>query len=149
MHDLFTTFARIGSALDGVPEDRVIDGVDQTALFLEGDGHSRRDYYHVYTGTELAASIKQQFKRVWLGDRPGLVGDAFHDLYKDPREQEAQMTPFLWAWAAFDQMRERHLASMEEHPNREVTIGKPYEGITGLRPESSALAERVERSRRR
>jgi arylsulfatase len=126
----------------------VIDGVDQSALLLMGDGHSRRDYYHVYTGPELAASIKQQFKRVWVGDRPGLVGDAFHDLYKDPREVEPQMTPFLWAWAAFDQMRDRHLGLMKKYPNREVTLGKPYEGIEGLRPESKALAERVARSRK-
>ena len=29
--DLFTTFARIGGNTDGIPRDRIIDGVDQTA----------------------------------------------------------------------------------------------------------------------
>lgn len=148
VHDLFTTFASLGKALNRVPTDRVIDGVDQTALLLRGDGHSRRDYYHVYTGPELAASIKQQIKRVWVGDRPGLVGEAFHDLYRDPRETTPQMTQFIWAWAPFDQMRERHLAQMKRYPNREPTLGTPYTGITDLRPDAKALADRVNRSRR-
>ena len=68
-----TTFARLGDAMEYIPTDRVIDGIDQTAVFLEGDGNSRRDYYHVYTGPAHAATIKQQYKRVWVGDRPGLV----------------------------------------------------------------------------
>ena len=45
--DLFTTFARLGDGTDDIPNDRVIDGIDQTALLLEGDGNSRRDYVHV------------------------------------------------------------------------------------------------------
>ena len=41
--DLFTTFTRIGGALDAVPTDRIIDGQDQTAMLLNGDTHGRRD----------------------------------------------------------------------------------------------------------
>ena len=37
-------------ATDYVPTDRIIDGVDQTALFLNGDTFSRRDYVFIYTG---------------------------------------------------------------------------------------------------
>jgi arylsulfatase A-like enzyme len=33
--DLFTTFAHLAGATDYVPTDRIIDGVDQTALFLK------------------------------------------------------------------------------------------------------------------
>ena len=32
--DLFPTFARLANATAGVPTDRVIDGLDQTALLL-------------------------------------------------------------------------------------------------------------------
>ncbi|MGI9328262.1 MAG: sulfatase-like hydrolase/transferase [Pseudomonadales bacterium] len=140
-HDLFTTFARLGDAMDRVPRDRVIDGVDQSALLFTGDGHSRRDYYHVYTGNLLAATIKQQFKRVWVGDRPGLVGDSFHDLYKDTREEHADMAPYLWAWAAFDQMKARHEKLMARFPNRQPTRGVPYEGIADL-PEAAKQLSR-------
>jgi len=41
--DLFTTFARLGGAENSIPRDRIIDGVDQTALLLNGDTHSHRD----------------------------------------------------------------------------------------------------------
>src|SRR5271155_4630939 len=42
--DLYTTFARIGGANQYLPTDRIIDGVDQTALLMNGDTHGRRDY---------------------------------------------------------------------------------------------------------
>ena len=143
VHDLFTTFISLAGAMDGIPTDRVIDGVDQTALLLNGDGHSRRDYLHVYTGDILAASIKQQFKRTWVGDRPGLMGSVYTDLYKDPREEHHKMAPYLWAWAAFDHMREGHQALIRKYPNRAQTHGVPYRGITNLPAEAKALAERV------
>jgi len=142
-HDLFTTFARLANAMDGIPTDRVIDGVDQTALLFNGDGHSRRDYYHVYTGNLLAATIKQQYKRVWIGDRPGLVGNVFHDLYKDTREEHPDMTPYLWAWAAFDHMKTRHEKMFEKYPNREPTRDTPYEGISNLPEAAARLAKSI------
>jgi hypothetical protein len=40
----------LAAATDYVPTDRIIDGVDQTALFLNGDTFSRRDYVFIYTG---------------------------------------------------------------------------------------------------
>ncbi|MHC4758866.1 MAG: sulfatase-like hydrolase/transferase [Planctomycetota bacterium] len=63
--DLFTTFARLGGATKYIPTDRVIDGVDQTALFLKGDSYSRRDYVMIYQGPNLAAAVKGRFKRDW------------------------------------------------------------------------------------
>ena len=32
------------------PRDRIIDGVDQTALLINGDTHSRRDHVFIYAG---------------------------------------------------------------------------------------------------
>lgn len=46
--DLYTTFARIAQATEYVPRDRVVDGIDQSALLLMGDGKGRRDYLHMY-----------------------------------------------------------------------------------------------------
>jgi arylsulfatase len=101
VHDLYTTFAKLGGGTKYIPTDRVIDGIDQTAMLLEGDGNSRRDYYHIYTGPLHAATIKQQFKRVWLGDHPGLVGAAFFDLYQDPREIHGIMASLTWLRGIF------------------------------------------------
>ncbi|NOR43595.1 MAG: sulfatase-like hydrolase/transferase [Gammaproteobacteria bacterium] len=46
--DLYTTFANIAGNTKGIPRDRVVDGIDQTALMMKGDTHGRRDYVHLY-----------------------------------------------------------------------------------------------------
>jgi arylsulfatase len=48
--------------LECVPADRIIDGLDQTALLLIGDTFSRRDYVFIYTGDILAATVKGRYK---------------------------------------------------------------------------------------
>ena len=60
--DLYTTFARLANATDGIPRDRVIDGLDQTGVLLLGETHGRRDYLHIYEGTELKSVIKNKYK---------------------------------------------------------------------------------------
>ena len=42
--DLYTTIARITGTSDLIPRDRIVDGVDQASLLINGDNHSRRDY---------------------------------------------------------------------------------------------------------
>ena len=65
--DLYTTFARLGGAMKYIPTDRVVNGPDQTALLLNGDTHSRRDYVFIYAGHELGATVKGRYKRHWIG----------------------------------------------------------------------------------
>lgn len=147
VHDLFTTFARLGGAMDKIPTDRIIDGIDQTAVFLYGDGQSRRDYYHIYTGPYHAATIKQQYKRVWIGGRPGLVKNDFYDLYQDPREMRGMMAQFLWAWGPFDMVKKRHDLMNEKYPFTPTRHGTPFEGIENLRPESIQFQKTVIKTR--
>lgn len=89
--DLFTTFARIGGGSDFIPRDRVIDGVDQTALFMEGEGNSRRDYVYVYEGPILRSVVKQEFKMHMPA--PGLPGAAapVFNVLRDPREMNSMI----------------------------------------------------------
>ncbi|WP_198931737.1 alkaline phosphatase family protein [Labilibacter marinus] len=145
-HDLYTTFAKLGGGMDLIPRDRIIDGLNQTAVFLYGDGQSRRDYYHVYTGPYHAATIKQQYKRVWIGGRPGLVKNDFYDLYQDPREMRGMMAQFLWAWGPFDMMKKRHDKMIELYPHTPTRHGVPFEGIENLRPESIQFQNTVKRT---
>ncbi|WP_370980047.1 sulfatase-like hydrolase/transferase [Agaribacterium sp. ZY112] len=132
--DLFTTFARLGGATDDIPRNRVIDGIDQTALLLNGDGHSRRDYVHVYAGPNYAATVKQQFKRHWMSSRPGLVGKSFFDLYKDPREEKGMMGQFLWAWEPFDSIKGRHEAQMKKYKNTPPRKAPVFTGLSNYSP---------------
>jgi arylsulfatase len=127
--DLFTTFARLGGKMDAIPTDRVIDGIDQTALLLNGDGHGRRDHVFIYQGARLSAAVKQQYKRHFAGAGPGLAGKGFFDLEKDPREEHPLMAQFLWAWPAFDHMKARHEAQIKQYPHTPVARGVPYTGL--------------------
>ncbi len=139
--DLFTTFARLAGATDAIPTDRIIDGIDQTALLAKGDTHGRRDYNFVYTGNILAATTKGRYKRVWIGDHPGLPGAAFYDLYNDPRESFPALVPYLSTSSSFTKMRKRHELWKQKYPDRAPKRGAPFTGIANARPETKALSE--------
>jgi arylsulfatase A-like enzyme len=139
--DLFTTFARLAGATDHIPTDRIIDGIDQTALFLKGDTFSRRDYVFIYTGNVLAATVKGRYKRVWVGEHPGLSGAAFFDLYTDPREHDAKMLPMFPAKGMFNIMRTRHQLWMLKYPNTREARAFPLTNIENARPETKAAGQ--------
>ncbi|WP_220681722.1 sulfatase-like hydrolase/transferase [Methanofollis formosanus] len=139
--DLFTTFARLGGALDHVPTDRIIDGVDQTSLLLNGDTFSRRDYNFIYTGPVLAATVKGRFKRVWVGESPGLTGAAFYDLYNDPREVQPKMLPLFPTKGMFNIMKARHEIWKQKYPDRKPARDFPLKGIENARPETLAASQ--------
>jgi arylsulfatase len=140
--DLYTTFARIGGGLEFVPRDRIVDGLDQTALLLNGDGRGRRDYLHVYDGPNLAKTIKQQFKVHWPAPGTPSFKLPVFDLYRDPREMYPLKVQGMWTVAYFGDMRARHMAFKKRFPDRPETRGVPYEGIENLRPETKAMLER-------
>ncbi len=133
--DLYTTFAHLGGATQYIPTDRIIDGIDQTALILEGDMNSRRDYVHIYTGHLYAATVKGRFKRKWVGELPGLSGAAFFDLYNDPREVQPKMLPGFPMKGMFTAMKARHEIWTEKYPNTKPVRGLPFTGIKDARPE--------------
>ncbi len=139
--DWYTTLATIAQADQHIPRDRVVDGVNQTSLLLNGDGYGRRDYHHVYEGPHLNATIKEQFKAHWPA--PGSPGFALpvFDLYRDVKETKPLLATGMWSVAYFPDMRERHMALKKKFPDRTETRGKPYEGIANLRPETEALLE--------
>lgn len=138
--DLYTTFARLAGATDYIPRDRIIDGVDQTSLFVNGDGYSRRDYVMVYQGDNLSAGIKGRFKRDWKNAEPGLSGAEFYDLYTDPREDNPEMIQQFHTKSMFKRQKERHLLWIEKYPNRpDATPGIPLQGIENVRPETEKL----------
>jgi arylsulfatase len=140
--DLFTTFARLGDAMENIPTDRVIDGVDQTSLFLNGDGYSRRDYVMIYVGPNLAAGVKGRFKRDWWNATPGLSKNEFYDLYTDPRERTGEMIEMFHVKSMFNHQRQRHELWMKKYPNRpDPTPGPALTGIENERPETRKIYE--------
>ena len=132
--DLYSTFATLGGATKYIPTDRIIDGIDQTSLFLNGDTYSRRDYVQIYTGNILAAQVKGRFKRHWVGELPGLSGASFYDLYNDPREVSPQMLPGFTAKPMFDLMMARHQLWIKKYPHTPHVRGLPLKGLENPRP---------------
>lgn len=139
--DIFTTIANIAGATDYIPRDRVIDGIDQTALLLEGEGNGRRDYVYVYEGPVLRSVVKQEFKmHLPAAGQPGAAANVFN-LYRDPREEFPQVGYSLWGGASFQDMVKRHQLTIAQYPHLSLGKDTPYEGIDNLRPESLEARE--------
>ncbi len=122
--DMYTTAARIGGAMDKIPSDRVIDGLEQSS-YLMAATKSRRDYIFHYSGKEVGAIRLGQYKRHMAASHGGLPGKDFHDIYKDPNEEHGVMGEMLWAWVPFDDILRMHNELIEKYPHRE-----PYYSAT-------------------
>ncbi len=134
--DLFTTFARLGQATQFIPRDRVIDGIDQTALLLEGEGNGRRDYVYIYEGPVLRSVVKQEFKMHMPAPGVPGAGAAVFNVLRDPRELSPQIGTALWSGASFQDMVKRHQMMIAKYPHLPLGKDAPYSGIENLRPES-------------
>jgi arylsulfatase len=141
--DLFTTFARLADAMDQVPTDRIIDGVDQSGVLLLGETHGRRDYVHIYEGPVLKSVVKNKYKMHLPAPGENPITAAIFDLYRDSREERPldSIKYGPWAGGQFVNMVKRHMMMKQKYPDRKPTYGVPYEGIENLRPESKKLVE--------
>ena len=140
--DLFTSLARIGGATNEIPTDRVIDGVDQTALMLEGETHGRRDYVFIYSGAKLKAVVKEQYKLNVPGPGENPIVADFYDLFRDTREEWPVATEVgAWGGAEFVRIIQRHKMRMKKYPDEPPAFGVPYKGISNLRPETKAAVD--------
>jgi len=145
--DLFTTFAKIAGADKYIPTDRIIDGIDQSSIFMNGDTFGRRDYVYIYQGHALAAIVKGRYKRHLISDDPGVatgIGASFYDLYQDPREVSPHLVPLIHTQGQFTRMQIRHEMMKQEYPDKPNGKGIPLTGISNARPETKAIKKMVE-----
>jgi len=141
--DLFMTIASLGGATDKIPTDRIIDGIDQTSLLLNGETHGRRDYVFIYNINKLEAVVKEQYKlAIPGGNLDNAILADFFDLFRDPQEKYPVSTEIgAWGGAKFVRMIQRHMARKAKYPDEGPATGTPYEGIDNLRPESKAAVQ--------
>jgi arylsulfatase A-like enzyme len=139
--DLFTTFANIAQADQHIPRDRVIDGLDQTALLLNGEHHGRRDYVYIYENETLRSIVKQEFKMHVPGPGVPAAAAGVYNIYRDPREMHPLIGLSLWSGASYQDMIKRHMMTIKKYPNAKQGTGAPYEGISNLRPETLEVIE--------
>ncbi len=147
--DLYTTFARLAGATEHVPADRVVDGIDQTALLLNGDTHSRRDYVFIYAGHNLGATVKGRYKRHWLGGGDVAASgmpEAYYDLFVDTREDNPMLVPMIHTQGQFNRMRARHELMKKKYPDKKKAYGVPYTGLSNAREETKAIADQMKQN---
>lgn len=143
--DLFTTFARLANATDHIPRDRIIDGIDQTALLMNGDTNGRRDHVFIYAGPRLGAVVKGNYKRHFISSDP--VGEAsgipaaFFFLPADPRESSPMLVNLIHLKSPFNRMKLRHDLWKKKYPDSHEVYGIPWTGIANATPEVQELAK--------
>ncbi len=142
--DLFTTFARLAGATEHIPTDRIIDGIDQTALLLKGDTHGRRDHVFIYQGPDLAATVKDHYKMHWVSKDPSQAKSgitAVYDLYNDHREHNPIVVGGFHMKEPFKRMRARHELWKKKYPDLRHKRGPAYTGISNARPATLSLSK--------
>ena len=119
--DLYTTFASIAGVKDQIPNDRVVDGVDQTSLMLLGEDHGRRDYVFLYNKGKLEAVRKDWVKMQFGG---GMIFPLQFNLMHDPAERFPKEISYLTDTYGLNRMIEQHNELIEKFPH---TVQTPYQ----------------------
>lgn len=140
--DLYTTLARFAGAEGGIPRDRLVDGVDQSASILIDDKKGRRDSLIVYSVASPKAVIKDQLKLDLPPAGESAILANFYDVQRDTHEKYPVSTEVgAWGGLEFVRILQRHMMRKQKYPDTPPAYGVPYEGIENLRPETIAAVE--------
>jgi len=120
MVDLFPTLARIAGG--EVPDDREIDGLDQTPLLLGETEKSAREGVLIFSGRTLLAVKWRRFKIFLTGDDPAPRDRAWRRLWaplvynveQDPREEVDIAIRNLWIFEPMMKLIYPFLFSVEK-----------------------------------
>jgi arylsulfatase A-like enzyme len=133
--DFFPTFARLAGGK--VPNDRPIDGVDQTDLLLGTSDAARRNSLLTFVGPDLVAVRWKQFRAYFADVAPGRSGwgganllagtggsaapmngyPRIFNIESDPREEYNIGTQYEWVSGPVLKAVEEYKASLAKHPN--------------------------------
>lgn len=131
--DLYATFAHLAGGR--VPDDRVIDSVDQSEFFLGKKAKSNRDGFVIYVGNVVFGikwrNWKMMFAEVERGtdDRRTFDFPRFFNLYTDPKEEypltKATAGHFWVRWPMGEIMK-AHTNSLQREPPIAAGTPDPY-----------------------
>ncbi|SDW97104.1 arylsulfatase [Marinobacter mobilis] len=137
--DLFNTSLTLGGA--ELPDDRYIDGVDQTSFLLADNGDSHREAVFMYSERNLTAIRWEEFKvhfKVFQTHVPGsnldestLVSTGMspwvYNLYLDPKEQKSVgHRTFEWGLPRILRLVDQHIGTYQRYPMKEIGLTKPF-----------------------
>jgi arylsulfatase len=132
--DLFNTILRLARAEDRVPDDRYIDGIDQTSFLLDPEGESNRKFLYYWLVNVFSALRVGEWKFMVastsdddrdclnLGGFTGVTQKYTHgrlyNLYLDPKESRSYMIRKLAYIDSFTEGIRDHLISFGTYPGR-------------------------------
>jgi arylsulfatase A-like enzyme len=115
--DFFPTLAQIAGGK--VPDDRPIDGVDQSDLLLGRGDTGRREHLLTFVGPELMAARWKQFRFYFADIAPGRSGDGGASIVGGVGTSAAPMNGYPKVF------------NIESDPHEEHNIGAMYEWVLG------------------
>lgn len=115
--DFFPTFAQIAGGK--VPDDRPIDGVDQSGLLLGSDDDGRRESLLTFVGPDLVAARWKQFRAYFADVAPGRSGGGGATLMGGIGASAAPMNGYPKVF------------NIEADPQEEHNIGEMYNWVIG------------------
>jgi arylsulfatase A-like enzyme len=131
--DLYATFANMAGG--SVPDDRVMDSIDQTEFFRGEQEQSNRDAFVVYVGNDLFGvkwrNWKMMFKEVERGTDAKRTYDfpRFYNLYNDPKEEyplTRATAGHFWVRWPMGAVLTDHMASLAQEPPIQPGTPDPY-----------------------
>lgn len=130
--DLFPTIAAAAGAPEIVPNDRLIDGVNQLP-FLEGrQAHSSRESSIFLAREGHVMAVKWRDWKLWYAFRTEMADPdpddvlRLFDLRVDPREEIDVKDFYPWVISVMDGIVADYEASLELHPRVPGGIDDPY-----------------------
>jgi arylsulfatase len=135
-NDVMPTFLGLAGEGARLPEDRYIDGIDQSSFLLSPNGHSNRKFHYYWLTQTFTALRCGEYKMVLGGTSDDDAGNAgsggftgvleryayakLYNLYLDPKEQHNYMTRKLAYLDAFQAGIRRHLGTFRKFPPKRV-----------------------------
>ena len=133
--DFFPTFAQLTGGK--VPEDRPIDGIDQSDLLLGKDDGGRREHLLTFVGPDLVAARWKQFRAYFADVAPSRSGGSgatlmggigtsaapmngypkMFNIKSDPQEEHNIGEMYNWVLGPLLKTVEEYAASLAKNPN--------------------------------
>jgi arylsulfatase len=130
--DLFNTFVSVAGASEGIPDDRYVDGVDQTSFLLDPEGVSNRKFVYYWLTNVFSALRVGEWKFMVastsdddrdclnLGGFTGVTQKYSHgrlyNLYLDPKESRSYMIRKLAYIDSFTSGIGAHFSTFGRYP---------------------------------
>jgi arylsulfatase len=129
--DLYPTFASIAGGQ--VPNDRIIDGVDQSEFLLGKQEKSNREGLIVYMGNDIWG-VKWRNWKLNFKEQDNIVSETHsygmprvYNLHKDAGETQNVLFPETWVPKAALGQLGVHIGSLKKEPPIKPGTPDPYE----------------------